>query len=206
MTINAPERGAKQRRPHFKPGDRVRLLPRVPGGSPTEDGDGGPSPGPVTPFSGPFTITGVITSQSFSINLAADWDNPLSSVVHVSQLAPWDPPASKPGLASHPITTYVLDGPDDDSDGEVDSVVGVRLGLDRKSAKKACLFRVRWNATRARPDSWEPYSAVAHLPAVRAFLRSDQFREFKASDPGFCAFQTTFPERAPRTVRFALDE
>ncbi|PNW84020.1 hypothetical protein CHLRE_04g217900v5 [Chlamydomonas reinhardtii] len=245
MTIPEPLTisGAKRR---FRVGDRVRVLPAAPRLSLSRDSvDGDPPPRPELP-EGPYTIAQVLTATSYRLTMPADWDFPLSGVVHASRLELWDAPcgylgtspaaaagsfgrsgtlhgsspllpgpfpASPAGIRtprSHPIPIYAFDfeSPDldelDEAEGEEDVVVNVRVGNDRKTAKKACLFRIRWAASRGRPEgeSWEPYAAVAHLPAVRAYMRSEQFKEFKGSDP-FASFRARFPERAPRMVRFA---
>ncbi|KAG2423751.1 hypothetical protein HXX76_015027 [Chlamydomonas incerta] len=242
MTIPEPIAicGAKRR---FRVGDRVRVLPAAPRQSLSRDSvDGDAPPRPQLP-EGPYTIAQVLTATSYRLTLPADWDFPLSGVVHASRLELWDQPcgylgtspaaaassfgragslhgsltagfpASPAGIRtprSHPIPIYAFDfeSPDldelDEAEGEVDVVVDVRVGNDRKTAKKACLFRIRWAASRGRTDSesWEPYTAVAHLPAVRAYMRSEQFKEFKGTDP-FASFRARFPERAPRMVRFA---
>ncbi|KAG2452016.1 hypothetical protein HYH02_003057 [Chlamydomonas schloesseri] len=270
MTIPEPIPicGGKRR---FRVGDRVRVLPAAPRQSFSRDSLDGEAPQRrELPSEGPYTIAQVLTATSYRITLPADWDFPLSGVVHASRLELWDQPCGflgtspaaaagsygsslgrthsgsllPPGFPaaaasasgaprstrtprSHPIPIYAFDfeSPDfDDELGELggldqpgllathdgaeaqqDVVVDVRVGNDRKTAKKACLFRIRWAPSRGRAqgESWEPYCAVAHLAAVRSYLASEEFKAFKGSDPSFASFRTRFPERAPRMVRFA---
>ncbi len=149
-------------------------------------------------FLGPFTITHVISPVAYRLALPPSMAR-VHPVFHVSRLLPWTPnddqqfplrviPQQPTPLATDPL------------DALTDVITAARLGYTSK-LKPTVLFHVRWAASRHRPPSWEPYSALQDSDFLIDYLLSPEWKEFRSSD-AFIRFAHKFPELVPRIVRF----
>ncbi|GIL80833.1 hypothetical protein Vretimale_9400 [Volvox reticuliferus] len=203
--------------PRFRVGDRVRLSTTnlcLPDQPTTRLRPG---------FLGPFTIREVVSPAAYRLELPASLGR-LHPVLHVSRLLPWTdyedrsqpsaalPPAHPPAVSPQPdmgpTASSCPSAPQSsaDSEGTSEAVGDVVTGVCVSQAghlHPTVMFHIRWAAPQGdgRSDGWEPWAAVKDLPAVRDYLRSSAWREWKKSDMAQ-RFLARWPERMPRLVRF----
>lgn len=201
--------------PHFRVGDPVRLSAAALA-MPTQHASR-LRPGSL----GPFIITRMVSPVAYRLDLPPFLAR-VHPVFHVSRLLPGTEASAAPGpvapgtpammvpLPPAPVESPVAWASPSASGDEAspprrmggDVVMGVSVSQGGQ-LQPAVLFHMRWAVPRSdgRTEGWEPYPAVAKLPAVREYLRGSEWREWKRSDEAQ-RFFSRWPDRMPRLVRF----
>ena len=154
-------------------------------------------------FIGPFPVIEIINPVAYRLQLKPSMSR-VHPVFHVSKLRAWHEDTEFPDRQQPDRPAPAAEDQPADGYFDVDRILNVKLGRDKKTGQEIILFKVRWSAPHTSDDdTWEPTRNVRHTEAYDLFVQSDRWSQFTAA-PRFRKFKQQFPRRVPTTVPVQL--